>query len=219
MSPRACSHSADGHAGSGPRCRALALGLLALGLVACAAKPPAPPPPSERIILLPGADGKVGELVVTAGNEVRLREAYGAALVDANGVRFAQASPAEVAERYGGALAAMPPGANSYVLYFDFDKATLLPGAQATFSRLLDDFKQRPAAEVIIIGHTDKAGNAKYNEELSQRRARTVRALLVDKGVSAAMIEMAWRGDREPLPETAGKVSDPRNRRVEVKVR
>jgi outer membrane protein OmpA-like peptidoglycan-associated protein len=201
-------------------CRAFALGLLVLGLAACASKPVAPPP-SERIILLPGADGKVGELVVTAnkGNEVRLNQAYGSALVDANSVQFQQASSAEVTERYGAALAAVPVGAKSYVLYFVFDKATLLPSAQATFNALLDDFNKRPAAEVIIIGHTDKAGDAKYNEELSQRRAKAVHSLLVSKGVAADKIDMAWRGDREPLPETAGKVSDPRNRRVEVKVR
>ena len=154
---------------------ARALALLVLGVVGCAAKPPAPPPappPSERIILLPGADGKVGELVVTAGNEVRLNQAYGSALVDANSVRFQQASAAQVTERYGVALAAVPLAAHSYVLYFVFDEATLLPSAQAEVNALLKDYNQRPAAEVIIIGHTDKAGDAKYNEDLSQRRAR-----------------------------------------------
>lgn len=201
------------------RKHALALGLLVLGLAACASKPVAPP--SERIILLPGADGKVGELVVTAnkGNEVRLSQAYGSALVDASSVHFQQASSAEVNERYSAALAAVPIGARSYVMHFVFEKATLLPSAQETVNALLDDYNKRPAAEVIIIGHTDKAGDAKYNEELSQRRASAVRTLLLNKGVAAAMIDMAWRGDREPLPETAGKISDPRNRRVEVKIR
>ena len=198
----------------------LLLSLVAFGLAACASKPVAPPP-SERIILLPGADGTVGELVVTAntGSEVRLNQAYGSALVDANRVQFQQASAAEVTDRYGVALAAVPIGAKSYVLYFVFDKAALLPSAQATFNAVLEDYNKRPAAEIIIIGHTDKAGDAKYNEELSQRRARAVRSLLISKGVAAEMIEMAWRGDREPLPETAGKILDPRNRRVEVKVR
>ena len=105
------------------------------------------------------------------------------------------------------------------MLNFVFDKATLLPSAQPTFNAVLDDYNKRPAAEVIIIGHTDKAGDSKYNEELSQRRASAVRSLLISKGVAANTIQMAWRGDREPLPETAGKISDPRNRRVEVKVR
>ena len=197
----------------------LALVLLVLGLTACASKPVAPP--SERIILLPGADGKVGELVVTAtkGNEVRLNQAYGSALVDASSVQFQQASSAEVNERYSAALAAVPIGARSYFLHFVFEKATLLPSAQETVNALLDDYNKRPAAEVIIIGHTDKAGDAKYNEDLSQRRASAVRTLLLNKGVAAAVIDMAWRGDREPLPETAGKISDPRNRRVEVKIR
>jgi outer membrane protein OmpA-like peptidoglycan-associated protein len=200
-------------------CLYAVIGLILLGLAGCASKPVIPP--SERIILLPGADGKVGELVVTAnsGNEVRLNQAYGSASVQGSSVQFSQSSSAEVEERYRATLAAIPTGSRSYVLYFAFEKATLLPNSQATLDAILDDFRKRPSPEIIIIGHTDKAGDSKYNEDLSQRRARTVRNLLIGKGVSANIIEMAWRGDREPLPETAGKTSDQRNRRVEVKVR
>jgi outer membrane protein OmpA-like peptidoglycan-associated protein len=124
-----------------------------------------------------------------------------------------------VKDRYQATLAAIPSAARSYVVYFAFDKTTLLPDAQATLAAILDDYRQRPAPEVIIIGHTDQSGAARYNEELSQRRADALRRLLIASGVAAEVIETAWRGDREPLPETTGKSADQRNRRVEVKLR
>jgi OOP family OmpA-OmpF porin len=191
-------------------CRLLCLALL--GLAGCA---------SEQIVLLPDADGKVGALVVTRdkGGEVRLDQSYGTARVEAGGIQFRQSTAAEVNERYRTTIAATPAGARSYLLYFVIDKVTLLPESQASFNTILSDFQGRPSAEVILIGHTDKSGSAKYNEELSQRRANAIRSQLIAGGVSPAKIETAWRGDREPLPETTGKTYDQRNRRVEVKVR
>lgn len=189
-----------------------AIALLLLGLAGCA---------SERITLLPDADGKVGALIVTGdnGSEVRLNQAYGSVRVQGSNAEFRQSNAAEVTERYRATLAATPIAARSYILRFASEKTTLLPEAQPTLKAVFDDYRKRPAPEVIIIGHTDKSGDAKYNEELSQRRANAVRSLLIADGVSPDMIETAWRGDREPLPETSGNVYEPRNRRVEIKVR
>jgi outer membrane protein OmpA-like peptidoglycan-associated protein len=176
---------------------------------------------SERVTLLPDENGKVGVVVVTArkGGEVRLDQAYGSARVEGGGVQYQQSSAGEVEKRYGTTLSAVPLGARSYVMRFVIEKATLLPESHATLKAVLDDYRKRPAPEVVIIGHTDKSGDAKYNEDLSRRRATAVRDLLIAGGVAAASIEVAWRGDREPLPETAGAIYDQRNRRVEVKVR
>lgn len=192
--------------------RYFAICLMLLGLAGCA---------SERITLLPDADGKVGALVVTrdSGGEVRLDQAYGSARVEGSKVEFRQSSASEVKERYNATLAAIPTGTQSYTLHFVIEKTTLLPESQATLKTILEDYSKRPAPEVIIIGHTDKSGDAKYNEELSQRRASAVRDQLVAGGASPENIETAWRGDREPLPETVGKIYDQRNRRVEVKIR
>ena len=84
---------------------------------------------------------------------------------------------------------------------------------------VLEDYRTRPAPEVTIIGHADKSGNSQRNEELSRQRAASVREALVGTGsVPAENLEAAWRGDRDPLPGTEGKVVEKRNRRVEIKV-
>ena len=189
---------------------------LLLALAGCASEPL-----SERITLLPGADGKVGMVVVISdgGSEVRLDQAYGSASVGGSSARFVQSNATEVNERYRATLAATPAGASSYLLYFASEKATLLPVSLPTFRAILDDYRKRPAPEIVVIGHTDKSGDSAYNEELSQRRANAVRKLLLTDGASPGDIETASRGDREPLPETVGKKYDQRNRRVEVKIR
>lgn len=79
---------------------------------------------------------------------------------------------------------------------------------------------------VEVIGHADRMdgrGHA-HNEALSARRAETVRALLVGRGIDNALISYAYRGDREPVQRCEGV--KPRaallecllpNRRVEVR--
>lgn len=189
------------------------LWMLALvGLSGCA---------SERITLLPDEDGKVGVVAVASntGQELVLKSAYATAQVDQRQLRFQQSSEAEVKARYQVTLSAIPQAARSYLLYFEIDKAELLPESRQVIKDILDDYRRRQAPEVVVIGHTDKSGDAKYNEDLSRRRAAAVRNLLIAAEVDANRIEMAWRGDREPLPGTQGKTYEQRNRRVEVKVR
>jgi outer membrane protein OmpA-like peptidoglycan-associated protein len=74
-------------------------------------------------------------------------------------------------------------------------------------------------AEVAVIGHTDRVGPVEYNDTLSLRRAERVRRDFVDRGIPTGSINVAGRGEREPVVLTADEVSEPRNRRVEINVR
>jgi outer membrane protein OmpA-like peptidoglycan-associated protein len=95
----------------------------------------------------------------------------------------------------------------------------MLPQSSVVFRSLLDDFRQNGAPEITIIGHADKSGDSTRNLDLSQRRAKAVFEMLTKEGqVPAAAIEHAWRGDKDPIAGTEGAKSEPRNRRVEVKI-
>jgi OOP family OmpA-OmpF porin len=66
-----------------------------------------------------------------------------------------------------------------------------------------------------IVGHTDSSGSADYNRNLSERRAESVRAFLIDKGVAAGRLDWTGYGEDEPLlPDDPG---NPSNRRVEIR--
>jgi outer membrane protein OmpA-like peptidoglycan-associated protein len=71
----------------------------------------------------------------------------------------------------------------------------------------------------VVIGHTDRLGATDYNDRLSRQRASVIAARLMAAGVPADAIEVAARGEREPLIPTRDDRPEPRNRRVEIKVR
>jgi hypothetical protein len=79
-------------------------------------------------------------------------------------------------------------------------------------------YQQTGGARVAVIGHTDTAGSADYNLDLSLRRAEIVANELIRQGVPATDITTLGRGEEDLLVATADGVSEPRNRRVEILV-
>lgn len=190
----------------------LRLALLSLVLLAGCA--------SERIVLLPSADGRSSAVVVrdTQGEHV-LDQPYAATARRLGENRTYQSSPEEVQERFSAALAARPAPPRSYVLYFQEGGNALTPESQADFARVRVETVERSAAEVMVIGHTDRVGSVSANDALSLKRAEAVRSLLVEAGIPAEQLEVAGRGEREPLVPTADEVAEAKNRRVEINVR
>lgn len=181
---------------------------------------PAEPPPPDRVVLLPGEDGKVGRVVVkAAGGEQTLDTAYAGALVVDGRVDARAENPAEVEQRYGAVLAARPLRPVAYTVHFVSGRGELTPESAPVVDELKNELARRPAPEITVIGHTDRVGKVEANDALSVKRAETVRGLLIGQGVPAGSIESAGRGEREPLVPTADEVAEPRNRRVEISVR
>jgi len=120
------------------------------------------------------------------------------------------------------AAAAAPPAAppptpqRNYIVFFDFDRDTLTPEATKIVEQAASTFKAGGVARVDLTGYTDLAGPAKYNLNLSKRRADRVRALLVKLGVPADAITEMARGKENPRVPTADGVREPQNRRVEI---
>ena len=211
--------------------RALAVALL-VAAAGCAKYPvvpqvsaPAPPPPPkvrpDLYVLLPGADGKTGALVVTSeGREQTLRTANAAVKIGTPGaIETATATPAEITAAFGTALTAQPPRPTSFLLYFPLDSDELTPESQRTIGAILADIGKRPAPEVVVIGHTDTVGTDEYNDRLSLQRAERIRTRLIGRGIKDDSIQANGRGKRELLVPTADQVAEPKNRRVEIVVR
>ncbi len=177
--------------------------------------------PRERVVLLPGPDGRVGQIAVNPGvGETVLTAAYASASVDGKGkLAQSQLGAAEVAQDFAPALNALPPRPKSYTLYFEHDSDALTSESAARAEAVLAEIAARPLADVIVIGHTDRVGDLAYNDALSLQRAEKLRELLIAKGGDAARIGVAGRGEREPLVPTADEVPEAQNRRAELSVR
>jgi len=192
--------------------RGLIISLALLLLASCAC---------ERVVLLPSADGSASALIINPGpNEQRLDKPYAASARRLGSYSSAyQESAAAVQERYGSALAAQPVRPRSFIVYFQEGSDILTPESLSAFDQVKADILKRGAAEVAVIGHTDRVGSTESNDALSKLRAATVREALIAAGVDSKVIEVAGRGEREPLVPTADEVSEPKNRRVEISVR
>ena len=111
-----------------------------------------------------------------------------------------------------------PPPVRNFLVFFDFDKATLTPRALDIVKEAAKVAKAGQNAKVTCTGHTDTVGPARYNMALSLRRASTVKDALVREGIPATSISVVGRGEESLLVPTPQGVREPQNRRVEILV-
>jgi len=101
---------------------------------------------------------------------------------------------------------------------FDFDKSVLKPEGKAKLDDLANKVKAINLEVVIAIGHTDSIGSDAYNQKLSVRRAESVKAYLVSKGVEPNRIYTEGKGEKQPVASNKTKEGRQKNRRVEIEV-
>lgn len=84
-------------------------------------------------------------------------------------------------------------------IHFDFDQSTLKPEAKIILKRNIQLLKENPRAQIRIAGYTSAAGTEEYNQKLSERRADSVRAYLVEEGVIGPdRLTMVGYGETRP---------------------
>ncbi len=99
---------------------------------------------------------------------------------------------------------------------FDFDRADLKPGGQRATVELARFLNEYPERNVMIEGFTDSVGSEEYNQNLSLRRANSVRRALIERGISSNRIETFGYGFRYPVATNQTESGRQQNRRVEV---
>ena len=101
---------------------------------------------------------------------------------------------------------------------FDFDKSALKAEGKAKLDDLAQKVKAINLEVVIAIGHADSIGSVAYNQKLSVRRAESVKAYLVSKGVEPNRIYTEGKGEKQPVASNKTKEGRAKNRRVEIEV-
>jgi outer membrane protein OmpA-like peptidoglycan-associated protein len=99
---------------------------------------------------------------------------------------------------------------------FDTGKATLKPGAYATVDRLANALKEDSSRKVLIEGHTDSTGSPEFNQMLSQNRAQSVQAALMERGVPGNQTSVVGKGQGSPIASNSTAAGRQQNRRVEM---
>jgi len=169
-----------------PQHKFIVVGLLALLLGACSSNDPIPDPDASQTV---GGSGDMGEDYNGGGLQP--------------GEYFDEGSSPD-----GGELAS--------ILYFDFDSSELRAGDTEIVSRHAVQLGQNPGMRVRLEGHADERGSREYNIGLGERRAQTVRRLLLIQGASAAQISTVSFGEERPAAEGSDESAYSQNRRVEI---
>jgi OOP family OmpA-OmpF porin len=101
---------------------------------------------------------------------------------------------------------------------FDFDKSVVKPEGKSKLDDLSSKVRGINLEVVIAIGHADSIGGDAYNQKLSVRRAESVKAYLVSKGIEANRVYTEGKGEKQPVADNKTKEGRAKNRRVEIEV-
>lgn len=97
---------------------------------------------------------------------------------------------------------------------FETNSATLAGDQHEELGRLVAAMNSTPTLSAIIEGHTDSAGTAEHNQDLSERRAGTVAGYLVGRGINANRLQTKGFGELRPIADNTTAEGRAQNRRV-----
>ncbi len=99
---------------------------------------------------------------------------------------------------------------------FPVDSAQLKSSFVSSLNALARNLQQYPNTTVEVVGHTDSTGAASYNQQLSERRALSVRSVLLNAGVSGSRLRAFGQGENNPVASNGSSAGRQQNRRVEI---
>lgn len=92
-------------------------------------------------------------------------------------------------------------------IFFDFDKSNIRTDAQYELEHIVDVLRTHPEMVIKIESHTDSRGRNKYNEKLSDRRAKSTMKYILSRGIEVERIESAiGYGESQLLNKCANRV-------------
>ncbi|NIN01823.1 MAG: OmpA family protein, partial [candidate division Zixibacteria bacterium] len=102
---------------------------------------------------------------------------------------------------------------------FDVNSAALKPEAKDTLGQMADVMIRYPDSDILVKGHTDGTGSEIYNQELSERRSKSVKNYLIASGVASPRITAIGFGETMPVAPNDTPEGRQANRRVEIEIK
>lgn len=101
---------------------------------------------------------------------------------------------------------------------FAYKSVKIPSNADSEVKQVAEFIKNKGDFKVHIIGHTDNVGSSKYNQKLSERRAKSVMNALIANGVNPAILSYEGKGEDAPIADNNTQDGAYLNRRVEVQL-
>jgi OmpA-OmpF porin, OOP family len=103
-----------------------------------------------------------------------------------------------------------------YIVFFDWDRSDITPEASMVLDSAVSAYQYCDNVPIMLAGHADRSGSARYNVGLSERRNASVRDYLTGRGIPDSSITSQAFGESQPRVPTADGVRELQNRRVEI---
>ncbi|WP_121245592.1 OmpA family protein [Mucilaginibacter phyllosphaerae] len=170
-----------------------------------------------------GAGGTVGALIGKAAGNTALGAIIGGAVggtagafigrnMDRQAAEIKQTVPGATVTREGeGILVKFDSG-----ILFDTNSSDLKSAARTNLSNLATSLQNNPQTNILIVGHTDNTGTDTYNQNLSVRRAESVKAFIAANSVAGSRLSTSGKGESEPIGDNNTAEGRSQNRRVEI---
>lgn len=104
-------------------------------------------------------------------------------------------------------------------LLFDSGSAAVKPAAAAEMGKVSKVLNDYPQTTLIVEGHSDSAGRDDVNQKLSEKRADSVKQVLVGQGVAVDRIATIGMGETKPVADNSTEVGRALNRRVNIYIK
>ena len=101
-------------------------------------------------------------------------------------------------------------------ILFDVGKSTIRPESATVLNNIVNVLNKYKNSKFSVEGYTDASGNKDKNQRLSEDRAYSVKAYLVDKGINPARLSAKGFGPEKPIASNKTKKGRELNRRVEI---
>lgn len=102
------------------------------------------------------------------------------------------------------------------IVYFDYNKSEFDTKSGKSLNEVVKTIKNFDGT-ITLVGHTDSKGSDQYNQNLSVRRANTVKKLFIKNGVKTNKIKVSGKGETSPVATNDTEEGRAKNRRVEVR--
>jgi outer membrane protein OmpA-like peptidoglycan-associated protein len=171
----------------------------------------------DVVVVMPDSDGHIGGVVVQTGGgkSVVLDKAYASDTPGDSKAGVANAE--EVKKEFSEALAARPKEPGHHKLYFLNGSDAMTEESKTEFeTKVKTDVDDRLAAEIVIIGYTDRVGSLEDNDRLSRERAESIKKLLQEKGNLRPGIQITTDGRGERDDPDADSTPNPNERYVDI---
>ncbi|MBN2866379.1 MAG: OmpA family protein, partial [Thiotrichales bacterium] len=106
----------------------------------------------------------------------------------------------------------------SFSGFFETDGNNLSAKAKMKLDKYVDYLNAHPTEKVVVTGYTDDRGAATYNQQLSEKRAKAVKAYLTSNGINANRITTKGMGESNPVADNNTADGRAQNRRVELDI-